>query len=100
VVAKLEAIAPANMGNSSVDCLLARICIEVGDRAKAMNVIKQAEKKAASESEHAEVAKIKTAATAGPLKAWFGGNKQPFVLATPMSGADHAYDYKKMIRLV
>lgn len=62
VVAKLEAIAPANMGNSSVDCLLARICIEVGDRAKAMSVIKQAEEKAASENEHAEIAKIKTAA--------------------------------------
>jgi serine/threonine protein kinase len=100
VVAKLEAIEPANMGNSSVVCLLARISIEVGDRAKAMNVIKQAEEKAASESEHAEIAKIKMAATAGPLKAWFGRNKQPFVLAVPLSGAEHAHDYKKMLRLI
>ncbi|PYJ51665.1 MAG: hypothetical protein DME87_02440, partial [Verrucomicrobia bacterium] len=27
-------------------------------------------------------------------------NKQPFVLAAPMSGADHAHDYQKMLRLI
>ena len=100
VIAKLEAVASANMGNPSVDCLLARICIEVGDRTKAMNVIGQAGEKAASESEHAEVGRIKKAATVGPLQAWFGRNKQPFVFAVPLSGAEHAYDYQKMLRLI
>jgi serine/threonine protein kinase len=100
VLAKLEAIASANMGNSGVECLLARICFEVGDRTKAMNVIKQAEEKAASESEHAEIANLKKATTAGPLNAWFTRNKQPFALAVPLSGAEHAHDYQKMLRLI
>src|SRR5438552_7400570 len=100
VVAKLEAIAPANAASWSIDCLLARICIEVGDRAKAMNAIVRAEQRVATENERAEIARLKTAATTGPLKAWFGRNKQPFVLAAPMSGADHAHDYQKMLRLI
>ncbi|HEV2045851.1 MAG TPA: protein kinase [Chthoniobacterales bacterium] len=100
VLAKLEAIAPVNIGNWSVDCLVARMCIEIGDRAKAMNALERAEQKIASETQHAEIAKIRTAATAGPLKAWFGRNKQPFVLAVPLSGADHAHDYQKMLRLI
>ena len=83
-----------------MDCLIARMCIEVGDRAKAMNAVVRAESKVVSEGERAEVEKIKTSSSAGPLKAWFGRNTQPFVLAVPLSGADHAYDYEKMLRLV
>jgi serine/threonine protein kinase len=70
VVAKLEAIAQANASSLSADCLLARICIEVGDQAKAMKAIGRAEQKSQTENERAELAKIKTAATAG-LLAWF-----------------------------
>ncbi|MDQ2867118.1 MAG: protein kinase [Verrucomicrobiota bacterium] len=100
VVAKLEAIAQANLGDYTADCLSARICIEVGDRAKAMNVIKQAEAKAATENERTEIGEIKKAAAAGPLQGWFGRNKQPFVLSVPLSGAEHAHDFKKMLRLI
>jgi tetratricopeptide (TPR) repeat protein len=100
VVAKLEAILAANMGSWNVDCLLARMCIEVGDKTKAMNAIARAESKIASESERAQLGGIKSAVTAGPLKALFGKNRQPFVLAIPISTADHAFDYQKMLRLV
>lgn len=100
VVGKLEAIVPANVGTLVVECLLARMCIEVGDRTKATAVLKSAENKAATETERAELAKIKIARSAGPVKAWFGGNKQPFMLAVPLSGAEHAFDYQKMLRLV
>jgi serine/threonine protein kinase len=100
VIAKLETIASTNAGSWTADCLLARVCIEVGDRAKAVSAIGQAEQKPATENERAEIAKLKAAANVGPLKAWFGRNKQPFILAVPMSGADHAHDYQKMLRLI
>ena len=100
VVAKLEAIAAANAESCNVDCLIARMCIEVGDRTKAMNAVARAESKVVPEGERVEVKKIKTSSSAGPLKAWFGRNKQPFVLAVPLSGAAHAHDYEKMLRLV
>ncbi len=100
VVAKLEAIVAANVGSWNVDCLLARMCIEVGDKTKAMNAIARAESKVVSESERVQVGNVKTAAAAGPLQAWFGRNKQPFVLAVPLSGAEHAFDYQKMVRVV
>lgn len=100
VIQKLEAVVGAHKGNAAVACLLARICIEVGNRRRALDAIKDAQENAASESEHAEIERTRSAASAGPLQALFGRSRQPFVLAVPLSGGEHAYDYEKMLRLV